>query len=175
VPEWHSYDTGQSLIFSSLPLPRSLIQVIIEPSLCVAFGWWLVQRGNATFYLGWWIVISAGLLFFLENTIRIARREGLFDLGDTFVESEHFARRAERFANKEQGSAGTARRQSHADFWSGILWRLRMAAEFAQQVNRKRQNAGEQQRQQEEQRRREEEGARAATRGARQNDRRAGP
>ena len=163
VPEWHSYDTGQSLIFFFLPLPRSLIQVIIEPALCVAVGWWLVLRGNATFYIGWWIVISGGLLFFLENAIRIARREGLFDLGDTFVESEHFARRAERFTSNAQGNAGSARRQSYTDLWNGLLWRLRIAAEFSQQVNRNRQRAGEQQQQQQEQRRKEDE----ATRGQR--------
>jgi len=38
-PEWHSYDTGRSLIFSAAPfLPRSVAQVLLEPVLC-AFGW----------------------------------------------------------------------------------------------------------------------------------------
>lgn len=103
VPEWHTYDTGRSLLFSFLPLPRSLVQVVIEPALCGLVGWWLSQRSNATFYLGWWITISAGMLFFLENAIRVARRESLFDLGDTVVESVNFARKAERFSNPYAG------------------------------------------------------------------------
>jgi hypothetical protein len=131
-PEWYSFDTGQSWIFSFVPLPKFLAQGIIEPLLCGAFGWWLSHRSNATFYLGWWITISAGLLFFLENEIRIARRESLFDLGDTIVASEHFARRAERFTHGAQGSTGFADRQSHPDFWNGLLRRLRMAAAFTQ-------------------------------------------
>lgn len=157
VPEWYSFDTGQSLIFSLLPLPKFLTHGIIEPLLCVALGWWLSQRSDATFYLGWWIILSAGFLFNLENTICIVRRETLFDLGDTIVASEHFARRAERFTHGAQGSTGSASRHTHADFWNDLLRRLRMAVEFAQQANWWRQNAGERQRRQQEQRRQEEE------------------
>jgi hypothetical protein len=131
TPDWHSYDTGRSLIFSFLPLPRFLIHGVLEPAICGALGWWLAGRSNTTFYLGWWIILSSMLLFFLENTIRVARRESLFDLGDTIVESEHFARRAEAFTNQPEASNGSARRQAHSDFRTGLLWLLRMAAAFA--------------------------------------------
>jgi hypothetical protein len=125
APEWHTYDTGQSLIFSFVPLPRFLAQGVIEPLLCVGLGWWLVQRGNATFYLGSWIIISAGFLFNLENTIRIARREGIFDLGDTFVESSHFAHRAERFTNPFSSSG--AKGQSSGSLFESFLRTIQMA------------------------------------------------
>lgn len=99
MPEWHTYDTGRSILFSALPLPRALVHVVIEAALCGVLGWWLANRSNATFYLGWWIMIASGSLFFLENAVRLARRRSLFDLGDTFVESMHFAKRAERFTH----------------------------------------------------------------------------
>lgn len=144
-PEWYSFDTGQSWIFSFVPLPKFLAQGVIEPLLCGALGWWLSQRSNATFYLGWWITISAGLLFFLENEIRIARRESLFDLGDTIVASEHFARRAERFTHGAQGSTGSADRQGHPNFWNGLLRGLRMAVAFAQGNRNSRKTDSQQQ------------------------------
>jgi hypothetical protein len=137
VPEWHSYDTGQSLVFSFLPLPRFLAQGVIEPLLCGALGWWLSQRSNATFYLGWWIIISAGLLFILENTIRVARRESLFDLGDTVVESEHFARRADNFTAPSSGSGLTQRRRR-----GGIVESLLRAVQFVPPADGRRKNRG---------------------------------
>jgi hypothetical protein len=137
VPEWHSYDTGQSLIFSFLPLPRFLAQGVIEPLLCGALGWWLVQRSSATVYIGWWIIISAGLLFILENTIRVARRESLFDLGDTVVESEHFARRADNFTAPSSGSGPAQRRRR-----SGIVHSLLRAVQLAPPADGRRKNQG---------------------------------
>jgi hypothetical protein len=132
TPEWHSYDTGRSLLFGFLPLPRFFVQGVLEPAICGALGWWLAQRSNATFYLGWWLMLSSMNLSSLENTIRVARRESLFDLGDTFVESEHFARRAEAFTNRPGAGTGSARQQTHTDFRTRILWWLRMAAAFGQ-------------------------------------------
>jgi hypothetical protein len=125
VPEWHTFDTGQSLIFSRLPLPRWLTQIIIEPALCGALGWWLANRSNETFYFGWWIAISAGLLAIVENKIRIARRESLFELDDTFVESAHFAHRAERFTNPF--SARSAKGQSGCGLFESFLRTIQMA------------------------------------------------
>jgi DnaJ-like protein len=153
-PEWYSFDTGQSWIFAFVPLPKFLAQGIIEPLLCGALGWWLSQRSFATFYLGWWMTISAGLLFFLENQIRIARRESLFDLGDSIVASEHFARRAERFTQGAQGNTGFAAEQSHAYFWNDLLRGLRMAAAFAQGNRNSRKTDSHQQQQDSEHRRR---------------------
>ena len=132
TPEWHSYDTGRSLLFGFLPLPRFFVQGVLEPAICGALGWWLAQRSNATFYLGWWLVLSSMTLSSLENTIRVARRESLFDLGDTFVESEHFARRAEAFTNRPGAGTGSARQQTHTDFRTLFLRWLRMAATFGQ-------------------------------------------
>ena len=131
VPEWHSYDTGQSLIFFFVPLPRFFVQGLIEPALCGAIGWWLSERSNATFYLGWWIIISAGLLFSLENTIRNARRESLFDMGDIVVESMYFARRAEQFGHKPPGEALAAPSSiptSGAPSFGGCAWQRSLPA-----------------------------------------------
>ncbi len=150
-PEWHSYDTGQSLLFSFLPLPRSLTQVVIEPALCGALGWWLANRSDATFYLGWWIVYSSIALFFLENAIRIARREGLFDLGDTIVESVHFARMSEKFTNPPPGS-GPAQPQRRDGIWWGFLRALHQAVK-PPDGKRKNKRGDERQRQNNERRR----------------------
>jgi hypothetical protein len=130
-PEWHSYDTGRSLIFSAAPfLPRSVAQVLLEPVLCGALGLWLAQRSNATFYIGWWIVFASIALFGLENKIRIARREGLLDLGDTVVESVDFARRTENFTKRPQQTAGTRRGHKSWQAWfDGFLLSARAAGD----------------------------------------------
>ena len=149
-PEWHSYDTGRSWIFGSLPLPKTLVLVIIEPTLCALFGWWLSHRSNSTFYLGWWITIAGGFLFNLENRIRIARRNNLLDLGDTVIESVNFARRAEKFA-EGAGRAGAADARASArppaTPWFYALWKSALAAGQARRAQRE---ADERQRKQQE-------------------------
>ncbi len=148
VPEWHSFATGRSVLFSFLPLPRVLVQIVIEPVLCGALGWWLAQQSNSTFYIGWWIVISAGLLFIMENEIRISLRERLFDLGDTIIDSVNFARWAERFKARPGqggGTAGKAGAKPPQDPWFRVLWEAAQAAYKAQ-----REAAEQQRRQQEE-------------------------
>jgi DnaJ-domain-containing protein 1 len=138
-PEWHSYDTGRSLLFSWVPfLPRWLAQVFIEPVLCWVLGYWLLQRGNYTFYIAWWIMLASFTLFSLENKIRIARHEGLFDLGDTVIESMDFARRAENFTKRPQEAARSASRRSRNPLkaWFLAYWEAARAAQEARRAQR---------------------------------------
>ena len=132
VPEWHSYDTGQSLIFFFVPLPRFLCKASSRPALCGAIGWWLSERSNATFYLGWWITISAGLLFSLENTIRIARRESLFDMGDIvvgFPRTSHAGRSNSGISHREAVAAPSSSiPTSGARFFGGCAWQRSLPA-----------------------------------------------
>lgn len=151
-PEWHSYSTGRSLIFSlaPLPLPKALVHAVIEPALCGLLGWWLLKRGGGTYFLGWWVVIASVFLFIIENTIRVARRESLLDLGDTVIESVNFAGRAENFtkgAQRPRGSAAKARANPSRDSWLRARWQVWQAS---RQSRRAKREAEERQRQQQE-------------------------
>jgi hypothetical protein len=149
-PEWHSYDTGQSWLFGFLPLPKTFVHVIIEPTLCALFGWWLSHRSDSTFYVGWWITISGGFLFNLENRLRIARRDTVLDLGDTVIESIHYSQRAEKFA-EGAGRAGAAAGRASVrpqKSWLYALWKSALAAGQARRAQRE---ADERRRRQQEQ------------------------
>jgi Ca2+/Na+ antiporter len=156
-PEWHTYSTGDSWISLVLPLPPPLIRGVIEPALCGYLGWWLANDSNATFYIGWWLVFAAISLFGLESKIRIARRERLFDLGDTFIESDDFAHRADRFTASAQGDGSAAQQQRRlTSLWAAIYWRVRSARQNAEHAWRERHHARDRERQQREQQERAE-------------------
>jgi hypothetical protein len=159
TPEWHTYDTGQPMLFGFLPLPGLFVRGVFEPVFCVLFGWWLFARSYSTFYLGLWIMWSALTLFWVERSIRIGRRERLFDLGDTVVESEDFAHRAEGFTDRRPGG-GRSRQQAQMNIWSILLRLMRTGVEFVQPGKRKRRKAEEQTWQQQEEHRQEEEATR---------------
>lgn len=114
MPEWHTYDTGRSTIFGFVPLPPPFVRGVIEPIICGLLGWWLVSRGDDTFWLGAWIMWSALMLFLLERSVRIAQRERLFDLGDAVAESADFARRAESFTTGTSQASTSSRRAAAA-------------------------------------------------------------
>jgi hypothetical protein len=140
-PEWHSFDTGRPWLLALVPLPRTLVQMLLEPVLCGFLGWWLITRpetpyGQGTVYLGWWILIASGFLFNLENRIRVARRNNLLDLGDTVIESIHYSQRAEKFA-EGAGRAGAAAGRASirpSDPWFYTVWKAVRAAQLAKRA-----------------------------------------
>lgn len=38
TPEWHTYDTGQSLLFGFVPLPGPFVRGVFEPVFCALLG-----------------------------------------------------------------------------------------------------------------------------------------
>jgi hypothetical protein len=160
APEWHTYDSGKSLLFGFLPLPRTLVQLIIEPVLCGVFGWWLSRQGrptyfldwhvNSTLFLGWWITLASAMLFTLENSVRVARREMMLNVGDTVIEAMSYARSAETFTTAARGAggpAGKSRPSPPQQSWFGQFWKARQAA---QQSKRAKRDADERRRRQQE-------------------------
>ncbi len=151
-PEWHSYDTGKSLLSSVLPLPRGLVLIVIEPALCGLLGWWLLNRSNATFYLGSLIIVAAGLLFIVEIRLLIARRNALVDIGDAFVESVYFSERAENFAQQAQSAASPKKPARNPSWLMAVrgLWAASQAARNSKRYQREAEAQRRQRRQQEE-------------------------
>lgn len=137
-PEWHTYSPGHSLIFFFLPLPTRFVHLIIEPLLCGLIGWWLARRGGTTLYLGWWIMIAAAFLYSLELEIGIARRKGLLDLGDAFVESAYFAHMADTFTGQPPPRGRATGRSGRAAFFSAVSRPFRIAAELIRDARRRR-------------------------------------